>query len=143
MLAVYTLHLKSNIGGIEDTAPKREEGARQLVAHAEEITRVYAKDGLPCTIMLCGDFNHDPGQDGWAEDDTFRILQEAGFAWAGEGQPREETVTWLTDGRYPDAAFDHFLVRPAQGVTVGRAVTEKTERGVSDHRPLTVRVVLP
>jgi len=30
--------------GIDETAPKREESARQLVGHAEEITRVYAKD---------------------------------------------------------------------------------------------------
>jgi endonuclease/exonuclease/phosphatase family metal-dependent hydrolase len=37
----------------------------------EEITRVYAKEGVPSTVVLCGDFNYDPGQDGWARDDTF------------------------------------------------------------------------
>jgi len=143
MLAVYTVHLKANSGGIDATAPKREESARQLVAHVEEITRVYDKEGLPCTVLLCGDFNYDPGQDGWTGDGTFRILNEAGFVWAGQGQPREETVTWLSNGRYPDADFDHFLVRPAQGVTVGSAAAEKTDRDVSDHRPLSMRVKLP
>jgi hypothetical protein len=77
---------------------------------------------------------------GWAGDDTFRILQDAGFIWTGQGQARGENVTWLSNGRYPDAAFDHLLVRPAEGVSVGRATAEKTDRGVSDHRPLTMMI---
>lgn len=133
VLAVYTVHLKANNGGIDATAPKREESARQLVAHVAEITRVYAEDGLPCTTLLCGDFNYDPGQDDWGRDDTFRILLDAGFIWVGRGQPRAETVTWLSEERYPDAAFDHLLVRPAQGVTVGAAVAEKTAPVASWH----------
>jgi len=28
---------------------------RQLVAYVEEIMRLYAEEGLPCTILLCGD----------------------------------------------------------------------------------------
>jgi endonuclease/exonuclease/phosphatase family metal-dependent hydrolase len=140
MLAVYTVHLKSNSGGIDETAPKREESARQLVLHADETVRVYGEKGLPCTVVLCGDFNHDPGRPDWAGDDTFRILLDAGFAWAGQGLPREETISWLSNGRYPDAAFDHFMVRPAEGVVVGRAETEKTDREVSDHRPLSIRI---
>ena len=43
--------------GIDKTTPKREEIARQLVEHAEEITRVYAKEGLPCTVLPCGALN--------------------------------------------------------------------------------------
>jgi len=139
VLAVYTVHLKSNAGGgIEKTTPKREESARQLVAHVEKITKYYDKRKTPCTVVLCGDFNYDPGQSSWKDDDTFRILLDAGFTWTGKGLAREETITWLSDGRYPDAAFDHILVRPAAGEEVGRAETTKTARDVSDHRPLTI-----
>lgn len=143
VLAVYSVHLKSNSGGADKTAPTREESARQLVTHANEMTELYRGEGHPCTVVVAGDFNHDPGRDDWADDDTLRILLDAGFSWTGEGQPREETVTWLSDGRFPDAAFDHILVRAAEGVEVGRATTAKTDRAVSDHRPLTVALRLP
>ncbi len=33
VLAVYSVHLKSDSGGIEETTPKREESAWQLIAH--------------------------------------------------------------------------------------------------------------
>ena len=143
MLAIYSVHLKSNYGGIDETAPKREESARQLVAHAKEMAKQYIEMDLPCSVILCGDFNYDPRRLDWSNDDTFQILLDAGFVWAGQGLPREETITWLSNGRYPDAAFDHFMVKPAEPVVVGRVSTSKTNRTVSDHRPLTVRIKLP
>ena len=115
-LHVYSVHLKSNAGGgIEVTTPKREEAARQLVAHANAVDP--AGEDI---FVLTGDFNHDPTQDGWKDDQTFIILKKAGFVWTGQGLPREETVTWLSDGRYPDAAFDHFLVRAAESKSEGK-----------------------
>jgi hypothetical protein len=107
------------------TAPKREESARQLVRHAEETIRVYGEKGLPCTVVLCGDFNHDPGRPDWAGDDTFRILLDAGFVWAGQGLPREEAISWLSNGRYPDAA----QTMQASTGTSGAIDTEITATG--------------
>jgi endonuclease/exonuclease/phosphatase family metal-dependent hydrolase len=143
MVAVYTVHLKSNWGGVDETAPKREESARQLVTHAAEMTALYEKQGTPLTIILSGDFNYDPGREDWNDDQTFRILREAGFVWTGQKLPRDETITWISNGRYPDAAFDHILVKPAGGVTAGHAETEKTDRTTSDHRPISITVELP
>ena len=50
----------------------------------------------------------------------------------------EVRVSWLSDGRYPDAVFDHILVRG--DVEVSKAATVKTGREVSDHRAVWVRV---
>ena len=47
VLAVYSVHLKSNSGGIEETTPKREESARQLIAHCNGLKE---RDLLP----VCG-----------------------------------------------------------------------------------------
>ena len=41
-----------------------------------------------------------------------------------------------------DAAFDHFLVRSAEGVEVSPASTTKTGRDVNDRRALTVTLTL-
>ena len=140
ILLVYTVHLKSNYGGIDTTAPLREESARQLIAHADEKQTHFKEQGLSSTVMLCGDFNYDPGSAKWKDDKTFAILREKGFQWAGLGLDRKETISWLTNGRYPDAAFDHFLFRASPEMTVSRSITTKTDRSVSDHRAVSILV---
>ena len=62
------------------------------------------------------------------------MIQDAGFRWAGQGVAREELISWLTDGRYPDAVFDHLMVMASEGYEVSQSSTHKTDRSVSDHR---------
>ena len=134
VLAVYSVHLKSNSGGIEETTPKREESARQLIAHCNGLKERFEKEGKTFYAVIGGDFNSDPTSEKWAEDDTLRMIQDAGFRWAGQGVAREELISWLTDGRYPDAVFDHMMVMAPEGYEVPQSFTHKTDRSVSDHR---------
>jgi len=127
-LHIYSVHLKSNAGGgVEVTRPKREEASRQLLAHSA----VVDPEGDDI-LVICGDFNADPTQDDWKKDKTLKLLRDAGLSWTGEGVEREKLVTWLSDGRYPDAVFDHILVKG--NVDVSPALTMTTGRDVSDHR---------
>ncbi|MFT5411724.1 MAG: hypothetical protein ACI9NC_004460 [Verrucomicrobiales bacterium] len=56
------------------------------------------------------------------------IHQVEGFAWTGVGDDRANLVSWLSDGTYPDAAFDHLLMRgggmvcPAETIALGDAI---------------------
>ena len=134
VLAVYSVHLKSNSGGIEETTPKREESARQLVAHCDGLKKRFEKEGKTFYAVIGGDFNSDPTSEKWSEDDTLRMIQDAGFKWTGQGVAREDLISWLTDGRYPDAVFDHMMVMAPEGYAVSQSSTHRTDRSVSDHR---------
>ena len=134
VLVVYSVNLKSNSGGVEETTPKREESARQLIAHCNGLKERFEKQGKTFYAVIGGDFNSDPTSEKWAEDDTLRMMQDAGFRWAGQGVERKELISWLTDGRYPDAVFDHMMVMAPDGYEVSQSSTRKTDRSVSDHR---------
>ena len=134
MLAVCSVHLKSNSGGIEQTTPKREESARQLIAHCNGLKERFEKQGKTFYAVIGGDFNSDPTSEKWAEDDTLGIIQHAGFRWAEQGVAREELISWLTNGRYPDAVFDHMMVMAPKNYEISQSFTHKTDRSVSDHR---------
>ena len=140
VLVVYSVHLKSNSGGIEETTPKREESARQLIAHCDGLKERFEKEGKTFCAVIGGDFNSDPTSEKWAEDDTLGIIQNAGFTWAGQGVAREELISWLTDGRYPDAVFDHMMIMAPKGYQVSQSSTHKTDRSVSDHRAVIIEM---
>ncbi len=140
VLAVYSVHLKSNSGGIEETTPKREESARQLIAHCNGLKQRFEKEGKAFYAVIGGDFNSDPTSEKWAEDDTLSMIQDAGFKWAGQGVAREDLISWLTDGRYPDAVFDHMMVMAPEGYEVSQSSTHKTDRSVSDHRAVIIEL---
>ncbi len=141
VLAVYSVHLKSDSGGIEETTPKREESAWQLIAHCNGLKERFEKEGKTFCAVIGGDFNSDPTSEKWAEDDTLRMIQDAGFRWTGQGVDRKELISWLTDGRYPDAVFDHMMVMAPDGYEVSQSSTHKTDRSVSDHRAVILRLV--
>ena len=140
VLAVYSVHLKSNSGGIEETTPKREESARQLIAHCNGLKERFENEGKAFYAVIGGDFNSDPTSEKWAEDGTLSIVQDAGFKWAGQGVAREELISWLTDGRYPDAVFDHMMVMAPEGYEFSQSSTHKTDRSVSDHRAVILQL---
>jgi endonuclease/exonuclease/phosphatase family metal-dependent hydrolase len=140
VLVVYSVHLKSNSGGIEETSPKRKESARQLIAHCNGLKERFEKEGKEFYAVIGGDFNSDPTSEKWAEDDTLRMMQDAGFRWAGQGVEREELISWLTDGRYPDAVFDHLMVMAPDGHEISQSSTHKTDRTVSDHRAVVLEL---
>ena len=136
-LLVYSVHFKSNYGGIEANIPVREESARQLLDHVEETKALHLGDGAKSvSVVLGGDFNTSLLSESFAAEQTGRLILEGGFEWGFRGLPEEETITWLSDGRYPDVTFDHFFAQAGNGAEVGRSVVLPTERDVSDHRPV-------
>jgi len=53
---------------------------------------------------------------------------------------REELISWLTDGRYPDAVYGHVMVMAPEGYKISQSSTHKTDRSVSDHRAVIIEV---
>ncbi|MEC5129013.1 endonuclease/exonuclease/phosphatase family protein [Verrucomicrobiales bacterium BCK34] len=140
-LLVYSVHFKSNFGGIGMNIPKREEAARQLLKHVKDSTKLHLVEGAESvSVVLCGDFNTSLLTETFQEEKTGRIILDSGFEWGFRGLPESESITWLSDGRYPDVTFDHFFVQGGNGVIVGRSVVLPTERRVSDHRPVLMRL---
>ncbi len=136
MLLVYSVHFKSNRGEATSNISKREEAARQLLAHAAEMEIAYADSGKVVTV-IAGDFNTDPTDARFASEGTFALLKDK-FVWAWEGVPFPERVTNPANGRYPDACFDGFLVKGAKVVSCKPIPIA----GVSDHFPAILAINL-
>jgi endonuclease/exonuclease/phosphatase family metal-dependent hydrolase len=134
MLLVYSVHFKSNRGEAASDIAKREEAARQLLAHVTEMERAYSRNAKVVTV-IAGDFNTDPTDDRFASEGTFALLREK-FAWSWKNVPLSERVTNPAKGRYPDACFDGFLVRGARHFSCKPIPIQ----GVSDHFPAVLTV---
>ncbi|MEM6820314.1 MAG: endonuclease/exonuclease/phosphatase family protein [Verrucomicrobiota bacterium] len=144
LLLVYSVHFKSNVGGIPASIPKREESARQLLSHVEDAKRIHLTDGAKSvSVVLAGDFNTSLIAENFVEDKTGAIILDSGFQWGFRGMVGEDLVTWLSDGRYPDVDFDHFFIRASEGTIFGRSYVLPTERFVSDHRPVVMWLKMP
>jgi endonuclease/exonuclease/phosphatase family metal-dependent hydrolase len=106
-LLTYALHLKSNFDGIAPNIPKREEAARQLLAHVDSMVKLYGKRG-PLAVIIGGDFNTSPDPEFQGEK-TFEIIKGAGMDWTFEGLPFAERISHPGSGKYADADFDHIF----------------------------------
>ena len=138
MLLLYSVHFKSNVGGVALAAPKREESAAQLVGHVKAMDALYGKRG-PVAVVIAGDFNTDPTDPQFAGDNTFEVFNQAGFQWAWQNTPREKRVTHPAKGRYPDACFDGFVTK---GATIVHSEV-LPGMSISDHNPAVLRISLP
>ena len=139
-LLIYSVHLKSNLGEAATNIAKREDAARQLLAHAAAMEQAYAGSGKVVTV-IAGDFNTDPtnarasAQNLDDPEETFTLLREK-FVWSWEEVSFAERVTCPAKGRYPDACFDGFLVRGAQILSCKPLPIQ----GVSDHFPVLLTI---
>jgi len=108
LLLVYSVHLKSNLGGVSRNIPAREEAAKQLIAHAKEMTRLYQSRGR-VSIIIAGDFNSDMDGAAYANDHALKALKAAGLKWAWDHVPLANRITIPASGKYPADCFDHIL----------------------------------
>ena len=135
LLLAYTVHLKSNSGGdAASNRAKREEAARQLIAHIAQV-QPQQREKMTPAVLIAGDFNTDPDSQQFAGEQTLRMFQAAGFEWALGSLTRKERITWPAADGFPDAAFDHILTK---GVVVRAVVVPKGFEQCSDHRPVVV-----
>lgn len=138
MLLLYSVHLKSNMGGVALTMPKREESAKQLMAHVSSMEKLYGARG-PVAVVVAGDFNTDPTDPQFSGEKTFGIFTQSGFEWAWKNTPRGKRVTHKGNGKNPDATFDGFVTKGVK-VLSSEALTATP---ASDHNPVVLKIALP
>lgn len=134
-LALYGLHLKSNLGNSLENTSKREDAVQQLMAH---IAVEEAQSGKFDHIVIAGDFNTDDPDSPFAQakgERTFAKLTDGGFFWTFSGVGHENRITCPGNGRYPDASFDHIFTRG-----LGNPISRVIKASGSDHYPVLVDI---
>ncbi len=112
-LTVYTLHLKSNRGGREAAAKRREKSMEYLRKDWEKRGLDPGKDA----ILMAGDFNCSLRNPEFAEEKTIRGLLKEGWVSVAADIPWPAAATVRPDpaGKYPAVDFDHILLSPGWG----------------------------
>lgn len=137
-LAVYCLHLKSNLGNAKENTSKREDAIEQLVAHLRAPQRAVP---VPAAIVIGGDFNTDDPDTPQGQspgERTFALLRAQQFDWAFAGVRHQDRITCPGKGRYPDACFDQFFTRG-----LNRPVARVIPSTASDHYPVVIDIAMP
>jgi len=136
-VAVYGIHLKSNLGNPLENTSKREDAMEQLLGHIKT-----GRDRVPepHAVVVAGDFNTDDPDTPAGQspgERTFGSLRKAGFQWTFDGIPHASRITCPGKGRYPDACFDHIFTKG-----LGKPTASVVKAQGSDHFPVVVDVVL-
>lgn len=146
ILLVYSVHLKSNRGNLEENTAMREESARQLVTHIAAMEKAYTPMGR-VSVLVGGDFNTSIDDAKFAHEKTLAILEAAGFQSSWKGMPLHERVTIPSTPSgipnlppWPDATFDYIFVK---GARLLNPRVEILDPAPSDHRPVVAEVELP
>lgn len=138
----YTVHLKSNRGGREASALRRERAMDYLRKDWKKRGLDPAKD----RILVAGDFNCSLRNPEFSREQTIRGLLQEGWISVTEGIPWPKAATVKPDphGKYPASDFDHILLSPgwAKGVEGGRRQAGVIQDpGIpSDHYPVVLRM---
>ena len=137
-IAVYCLHLKSNLGDPPTNTSKREDATEQLMAH---VKTGRERVPTPDAIIIGGDFNTDDPDTPAGQspgERTFGMLRKAGFKWSFDGVAHADRITCPGKGRYPDACFDQLFTRG-----LGNPIASVVVAEGSDHRPVVMEISLP
>ena len=136
-LAVYGLHLKSNLGNPPENTSKREDAMEQLISHIDsKEDRVIKADA----VVIGGDFNTDDPDSPTGQskgERTFGFLRKAGFSWGYEGIDHPNRITCPAKDRYPAASFDHFWTRG-----LAKPLASVHQSTASDHLPVVIDVII-
>lgn len=141
-LTVYAVHLKSNRGGREASARRRERAMEYLQKDWEG----RGLDPFRDRILVAGDFNCSLKNPEFAGEQTIHGLLREGWVSTTEGIPWPQGATTRPDveGRYPASDFDHILLSPGwvKEVERGRwkAGVVHDQRMPSDHYPVVLRL---
>lgn len=136
-ITVYGVHLKSNRGGRQESAKRREKAVEYL--RWDWIRRGLNPEKDP--ILLGGDFNCSTRNPEFTEE-TIRALVREGWTLADRdlGWPEGATVKPDPKGRFPAADFDHFLLSPGWEQVLGGEKPQirisSGEKIPSDHYPV-------
>ena len=143
LLFVYAVHLKSNSTsggqGPQENTAKREDSARQLVAHVTDMGKAY-KNYQVRGVIIGGDFNTNQDDPQWKEEKTIPTLETAGFWNCWSGVKAEDRLSWKGSERFPATTFDFFFIKGLQKVTAKLATPSED---ASDHRPVVFKLDVP
>jgi endonuclease/exonuclease/phosphatase family metal-dependent hydrolase len=141
-IGVYSLHLKSNlvVRGIRDVEMtknirKREVAIEQLLGHVSDV--IGLKIPSIRSVIIGGDFNTNQDQEMFANENTLRLMENAGYQCGFELLPLTDRVTHPRNHGYPDATFDYVFSKCAHSNPM------ITQSSGSDHFPVTFNIVLP
>ena len=141
-MTVYTLHLKSNRGGREVSAQRRERAMDYL----KKDWKTRGLDPEKDAILVAGDFNCSLRNPEFAEEKTVRALLQDGWRSATAEVPWPEGATVKPDpmGKYPAADFDHILLSPGWENLLERGKWKveviQNPKVPSDHYPVVLRL---
>lgn len=146
VLLVYTVHLKSNRGKLDENIAMREESATQLLSHVAAMEKAYGALGV-VSVVIGGDFNTSVDDAKFGLEETLTRLTAAGFESCWKNRPLTERVTLPSEPSnnpqyppFPDACFDFAFVKNAK---FRSARVEIPAGKPSDHRPVVVELELP
>ena len=144
LLLVYAVHLKSNNlspgKGPEDNIAKREDGARQLVAHVSDMEKIYSKKYQIRGVIIGGDFNTNQDRPEWKEEKTIPTLETAGFWNCWSGVKAEDRLSWKGSRRLSATTFDFFFTK---GLPKTPAKMVSLSEDASDHQPIMLKLDVP
>jgi endonuclease/exonuclease/phosphatase family metal-dependent hydrolase len=132
LLLFYAVHLKSNLGELEENAAIREESMRQLRSHMTAMEHAYGKLGR-LTWVIGGDCNTSLDNKQFGTEMTLRSMIDSGFIWCWRNISPSSRVTLPSGKGFPPACFDHIFVR---GATIRKAWVLNSSWQSSDHRPV-------
>ena len=87
VLLVYSVHFKSNLGGIEKAIAKREEAALQLLSHVFAMEKLYSARAKS-SPSSAGDFNTDATDPRFAGERTVGLCVSSDSAGRGTASAR-------------------------------------------------------
>lgn len=136
-IAVYCVHLKSNLGNPPENTSKREDAIEQLLGHVKTGRDRVPK---PNALIIGGDFNTDDPDTPAGQspgERTFGMLRKAGFRWSFDWIDHRQRITCPGKGQYPDACFDQIFTRG-----LGAPVASVFPAAGSDHLPVVMEISL-
>ena len=136
-LLTYSLHLKSNVGAPVPNVMKRQEAAKQLLNHTQEMLALYSARGASA-LVVAGDMNTSLDDKKFENEKTLQALMGAGFQWTFEGVPFATRITIPHESGFPDNCFDHIFTA---GLGKQTAAVNPYP-GLSDHNPVVMDIDL-
>jgi endonuclease/exonuclease/phosphatase family metal-dependent hydrolase len=139
LLFVYCVHLKANGGDAQANVAKREDSAKQFIAHVADMEKIYKTNNV-FGVIISGDFNTNQDSPEWKGEKTIPILEQGGFYSTWTQIPAEERLTWRGSGRFAATTFDWIFVK---GLGKPAARMWRTPEDSSDHQPVILKIDVP
>jgi len=130
--------LKSNVGAPVPNVMKRQESAKQLLRHTDEMLELYSPRG-GCFFVVAGDMNTSLDDPKFEKEKTLHAIRGSGFRWTFEGVPFEKRITIPKEKSFPDNCFDHIF-------TLGlgkQTASVHPYPHLSDHNPVVLDLIIP